>query len=230
MALPSHIWTVGSLGSSITSNGNFSTTLDDDIIIESLALTNTTSPAATIPAGYTQLSDVQVGTTAGNTIRLITVWARVSAGASAPVWSSITGLRFICTTNIRGCISSVSPVAVTDDGTSTGASLSMALGTSSYTDIMVVHHTATERDYTGAWMGARANANLSSLTEQYDACFSTSTGIGRGCITGTKTTTGALGTTTVATNTDNMAWCAVALRSTTSTGGGGNNGGFFAFF
>jgi len=231
MALPSHQWSVLSAGSGISNNGNFSGTLENDIIVESLALFFNTSPGATVPDGYTQISDVTVGTLSGDTIRMITAWRRIAADSEgAGSWSGISGYRFFTTTNIRGCKTTGNPFEFVDDGISTGSSLSMALSTSNYTDIMVLHHMATERDFSGEWMGARANAQLSSLTEQTDLCLPTSGGCGRGAITGTRTAVGSLGTTTVATTTDNMTWLAIPLQSTTSTTGGGNNGGFFAFF
>jgi len=230
MAVPTHQWSVLSAGSGISNNGNFSGTLENDIIVETLALFFNTSPGATVPAGYTQISDVTVGTTSGDIIRMITAWRRIAADSEgAGSWSGISGYRFFTTTNIRGCKTTGNPFEFVDDGTSTGSSLSMALSTSSYTDIMVLHHMATERDTSGGWMGARANAQLSSLLERADLCLTVSGGCGRGSITGTRTAVGSLGTTTVATNSDNMTWVAIPLQSTTSIDGGGANSGFFNF-
>ena len=215
MAIPTHISTTGGQGSGISSNGNFyATTASNDIAVESLFLTGAT-PAATPPGDWTQISDQLVSATC----RLLTIWKRCGVNEAAPTWSSISGNRFFNSTIIRGCVTTGDPWDVLTDGQETASTaISIALGTTVYSECLYLIHIG--RNSTGTASGEAA-ANLSSLTERYDTPATNS----RIAYTGGLAVAGAGGTLTATTTSSaRKLWCALALKSTSSVIGTAMNG------
>lgn len=204
MVLPTHISTTGAQGASITTNTNwYSTTATDDIGYETMAVSGA-GAAATVPSGWTQISDVTVGT-----YRLITCWKRCGTNEADHAWSAITGTnRFILSTVIRGCVASGNPWDVLTDGTAAAStSMSIGLGTTVTSDCLYLVHVGNPGACTTS---AVADANLSSVTEQYDTSTASNS---RHAFTGGLATAGAGGTMT-ATFSSSLAaaWSAVALK------------------
>lgn len=231
MAAPTVQSSTGSASASGTTGGNWPTTSTDDIIINTLSLTGSASPAATIPSGYTLLSDDQVGTTSGDTIRLITCWKRCVGAETNPAWSAITGYRFWQYALIRGCPTSGDPYNLLSSGTKTPASTSwpaIALGSSDMTDNLLLYFGATDVS-TATQMSAQANSALTSITEQYDTGVAGSSGAGRNLTSGILAGGGDTGTFTATITSSLNVWFALCMTSTTSTPIAGTNSNFLAF-
>lgn len=208
MGLPTHISSTGAQGSGVTTNTNFyATTAQDDVAIESMAVSGA-GAAATPPSGWTQISDVTVGT-----YRLITCWKLCGVNEADHAWTSITGgNRFILSTVIRGCPNTGNPWDVLTDGTAAAStSFSAALGTTVFSDCLYLIHIGNPGSCT---ISSEADSNLSSITEQYDTATTSNS---RHCVTGGLAIAGAAGTLT-ATQSASLAqaWMAIALKSTTS--------------
>ena len=218
MAVPTHINTAGAQGGAITTNTNwYATTANNDIGVETMAVSGA-GAAATVPSGWSSpISDVTVGT-----YRLITTWKRCGVNEPNHAWSAITGTnRFILSTVIRGCPTSGDPWDVLTDGTAAAStSMSIALGTTVYSDCLYLVHIGNPGSCTVA---SGAAANLSSVTEQYDTATTSNS---RHAFTGGLATAGAGGTLTGTFSSSlAAAWMVIALKSTTSTTGGTVLGG-----
>ena len=233
MAVPTFVKAYGAAGASISNNGNFPTTLENDIAVQSLSITGTTGATATVPDGWTRISDISINTgSAANIVRMITCWKRCAASESAGTWTSMTGYRFFLATIIRGCVETGTPfVSLGETTQATGStSFSESLKDCNYTDVLWHNHCGYNQNAAGSMFGNPANAGLSSMSEKYDTSVTGGSGTGRWCWSGTSAAAGSGGTTT-ANISASIGYVSVALAmlSTTSTTGSSANSGFFNF-
>lgn len=216
MAVPTYVSEGGSEGSAINSPGNWPTMLLNDYVYIMLALGNTTSPVLpAAPTGYTlEATSAQVGTIASNTAIAAVYSKRMTAAEGAPTFSGITGQRFFLACQIRGAVATGSPTLTITTATKNVASTSASFnaGTSADTDTLVLYQFVSTSGANPAW-SSESNANLSSLTEQYD------TGAGENnvaAISGGLAAGGAIGTLTATVSSGLDIYFGIAIQSVTS--------------
>lgn len=216
MAAPTYVSEGGSEGASINTPGNWPTMLLNDYVYLMLALGNTTSPVLpSAPTGWTlAATSAQVGTIASNTAIAAVYTKRMGAAEGAPTFSGITGQRFFLACQIRGALSTGDPTVTITTAVKNVASTSASFdaGNSNYTDELVLYQLVSTSGANPAW-SAQANANLSSLTEQYD------TGAGDNnvsAVSGGLAAGGAIGTLTATVSSGLDIYFGMAIKSATS--------------
>lgn len=216
MAAPTYVAEGGSEGSAINTPGNWPTMLVNDYVYILVALGNSTAPVLpAAPTGYTlEATSAQVGTIASNTAIAAVYSKRMTAAEGAPTFSGITGQRFFLACQIRGAIATGSPTVIITTNTKNVASTAASFdaGNSNYTDSLILYQFVSTSGANPAWSAA-ANANLSSLTEQYD------TGAGENnvaAISGGLAAGGAIGTLTATVSSGLDIYFGIAIKSATS--------------
>src|SRR3989338_4654894 len=175
--------------------------LQNDIL---LLFLETANEAVTVSGGsetWTEVTSSPQGTGALGT-RLTVFWARASQDAPTPPPTSDSGDHQIgVILAFRGAITSGNPWDVTAGGIEATSDTSGAIpgATTTVADTLIVAAIATDLpDANGtANFSAWANANLTSVTEQFDVTRNAGNGGGLGIATGVKATAGAYGNTTV---------------------------------
>src|SRR3989338_4960512 len=175
--------------------------LQNDIL---LLFLETANEAVTVSGGsetWTEVTSSPQGTGALGT-RLTVFWARASQDAPTPPTTSDSGDHQIgVILAFRGAITSGNPWDVTAGGIEATSDTSGAIpgATTTVADTLIVAAIATDLpDANGtANFSAWANANLTSVTEQFDVTRNAGNGGGLGIATGVKATAGAYGNTTV---------------------------------
>lgn len=156
---------------------------------------------ATAPSGYTEgdSSPQSVGT-AGSSASAVQhwFWKRATASESAPSFADAGAINYAVMAAIRGCPTSGSPFDVVAGDTTAGGttSVSMPAVTTTIGNTLIVQSDARSGDFATAQFSGWANANLSSLTEQFDAGTTVSSGGGLGIVSGVAASAGNIGNTT----------------------------------
>lgn len=196
--------TVVSVGTEFHSTGVPTATLPgthaaNDILVLILQSSNDSQVAA--PAGYTQFgpqNGIGAAATAGST-KLSIFWKRDNGSESAPTIPDTGDHTYGVMLAIRGCPSSGSPFMIgTQNWKFTGSTTGTSGLSSTWVDnTLILDIFAHAIDAAGAQASAAANANLTSVTEQFDGSTTDGTGGGLAVISGVLATAGVAGTTTL---------------------------------
>lgn len=171
----------------------------------------TAVPSAFTPAGA--MPTTSGGATNGPRITIF--WARSSDISGAPTITDTGDHTHAVIAAYKDCKTG-SPFNTDATGNIATASTTCTLSTGITTTVnncLIVIGLVTDRDGTGATFSSPTNANLTSLTERYDDCWTDGDGGGLGVFDGLMATAGATGTTTVTQGASNSyRWINVALQ------------------
>ena len=225
----------------VTSNASVSPPLptgwaQDDIVIVAIAQTNNASePAFTDPSGWTYLGNQpMVGVpSAATNLRIDCWWRRMQSGDVAAAFANgVANAKFATTIAFIGCHGAgsgqaTSPIDFNSAGSDTavGTNWSIAAGSTSFDNSMMVYQLATEAASTTAPITTAANTTLASVNVPYNTAFSTNNGNGRAQVYGVCATAGSTGTLTGTRASGYGVSYHIALRGVDGGGGGTVLGG-----
>jgi uncharacterized delta-60 repeat protein len=179
-----------------------------------VALLFVESSTGTIALG-TASGFVQVGTQRDATgTRLAVFWARATSASMAnPVLTAQSNHQYAVILTFRGCSPTGVPFTSAVGSTKSSASTSTVLPavTTVGPDQLIVGALTKDLDSTAAFVSAFSNANLTSVTERFDAGTSSGDGGGIAVFTGVKATAGDTGTTTATVTSSTSAMMTVAF-------------------
>lgn len=167
-------------------------TIADDIMV--LPLECNAGEVYNVPAGWAHVTGSPV--IAADT-RLAVMWRRFVAGDVAPSISGPIDHTVMRMLSVRGCKTSGNPWNGTP-GTEVevaGTALATWPGmTTDVADCLILELVATGRDSAStAWLGALTNAAYTNIVEQIDNWVAGGAGGGIGCVSATKASAGATG-------------------------------------
>jgi len=193
-----------SVGSEFSSTGVPTATLPgthatNDILVLCLQSSNESNIAA--PAGYTQLgpqNGIGAAATAGST-KLSIFWKRDGGSESAPTLTDSGDHTYGVMFAVRGCPTAGDPFCIAGQAwkftsSTTGTS---DKGTSVMDNMLFVAIFAHAIDGAGAQGSSPTNADLTTVTEQFDGSTTDGTGGGIYIVSGVKSNRGSIGATTV---------------------------------
>jgi hypothetical protein len=196
--------TVVSVGTEFHSTGVPTATLPgthatDDILVLVIQLANDSKYAA--PTGYKQIgpqNGIGAAAAAGAT-KLCVFWKRDGGSESAPTLTDAGDHTYGFMFAVRGCPNIGDPFHVADQAWKFTASTSATSGTSQtwVDNTLVVDIWSHASDIAVGHASGATNANLTSITEQFDG--STTDGVGGGLVmvSGTRAVAGGVGATTM---------------------------------
>lgn len=196
--------TVVSVGAEFTSTGVPTATLPgthaaNDILV--LVLQSSNESNITAPTGYTQLGPqnaIGAAATAG-TVKLSVFWKRDAGSESAPTIPDTGDHTYGMMFAVRGCPTANDPFHLMGNGykLATSTTGTSPKGVTAVDNCLVVDIFGHAVDNASAQASAEANSDLASLTEQFDDGTTDGTGGGIVVVSGTKTTAGPVGATTL---------------------------------
>jgi hypothetical protein len=195
--------TVVSVGTEFSSTGTPTATLPgthaaNDILILCIITSN---QAFSTPTGYTRAGPANgIGTAAAaGAVKLFVFWKRDGGAESAPTLSDSGDFTYGVMLAVRGCHTTGDPFTLggqawkfSTSTTGTGP-ISTVAGYNRLIMDIFAHHV----DQAGANASSPTNADLTSVTEQFDDSTTDGTGGGIAIITGTRENPGTIGATTL---------------------------------
>ncbi len=171
-----------------------------------------TTPLST-PAGFTLIDTYTTGTGTAGT-QLSVYWARAtSTSMGNPTVTLGTDFKYGFIATFRGVVSSGNPYNVYAGGVKATASTTASISsiTTTVPDTMVVNVITSDLDLAAAFVSSYVNANLTGITERFDAGTTTGGGGGISFATGDKATAGSVGVTTATVTSSINAFMSLAL-------------------
>lgn len=197
----------------------------DDILLCFAASTTSTDTLTCSTSGWSEVADSPQDDTAGSpsgSVKLAVFWKRAAGAAETnPAVAGATNTIMAVGISYAGCRTSDPPWDVTsggDTGGSATATPAIPGDTTTVADCLVtaVVATSTDLDNTDGF-ASWANADLGSITEQFDSIKNLGLGVGLGIMTGTKAVAGSYGNTTVTLdNSSILAFMTIALTATSA--------------
>jgi hypothetical protein len=161
-----------------------------------LLFVETADQAVSTPSGWTLISYLE--TTDGPDSRLTAFWKRATSSESDPTISDPGNHAFGVIIALRGCNKSGTPLHTSAWGTNYATvNHEFPAVTTTVSNCFIVHIAGHGRDTANATWSSWLNANLSSLTERFDAATTAGNGGGIGIATGTIAAAGNIGPTSV---------------------------------
>lgn len=163
-------------------------------------------------AGFVELAGSPF--TAGTT-QLAVFWCRAtSASMTSPVIAKPTDHLYALIATYRDCAQSGDPWDAFAGGGKSTASTSVSVGgvTTSVEDTLLVVAITKDLDAQAAFASAQTNANLTGITERFDAGTTLGNGGGLSLMDGAPNVIGATGATTIAVTSSRNAYVAIALK------------------
>ena len=176
--------------------------IDGDLIVLVLASVNQTISDPTTGGTWTQVSNSPQGTGTAGAVQSIQckVYQKIASGPQANAAVADSGVLTLGQMFCFRKVDSSTPIEVTAGSVlaTAGTTHTLPAVTTSTNNAMVAHCTGIGRDSSqGANYSSPTNANLTGLTVRSSQSTATANGGGIGLVTGTKTTAGASGTTSV---------------------------------
>lgn len=183
--------------------------------------------------GFSLIDSYATGSgTAG--AKLSVLWARADrSNMTAPTIAAGTDFKYAVIATFRGVSSIGSPLNTYAGNTKNTASTSASISdiTTTVDNAMIINAIASDVDSASAFVTSYTNANLSSLTERFDAGTTSGLGGGISFATGMMNTAGNTGVTSVVLTSSINVFFSIALTPETSfsnTFEGGANGSSIA--
>lgn len=188
--------------------------INNDLLVLVVASVN---QAITTPSGWTQVTNSPQGTGTAAAVQSIRigVFTKIASGAQASVTVADTGNLTMGQMFCFRKVDQTTPIETTSGSVlaTAGTTHTLPAVTTSTNNAMIAHCTGIGRDAaTTVNYSTATNANLTNLTLRASRTTSTASGGGIGMVTGTKTTAGATGTTSVTTQSSKGAFVTIAIK------------------